>query len=255
MVSLVFVAMLGRPVQKELISEKDPATAINVIFIGDSITEGSNLPQSPPVAAAGFLLKKPGINRLNFSNQGHSGFTTVNFLPSQGDTFKEAELAADSLQKLNEGVLVFSIMLGTNDSAMDGPLGSPVSPEQYRQNLLAICDRLIHDYPRCKIVIHRATWYSPNTYNGSRYLADGLARLQLYFSEIDKVIASYRQTHPRQVFRGDQQAFHFFKKNYRACFVAETGKEGTFFLHPNAEGAKILGRFWADAIYKATRKF
>lgn len=34
-------------------------------------------------------------------------------------------------------------------------------------------------------------------------------------------------------------------------FTPEKGNAGIFYLHPNKEGAKILGRFWAEAIMKA----
>ncbi len=30
----------------------------------------------------------------------------------------------------------------------------------------------------------------------------------------------------------------------------ETGKQGTFYLHPNQKGSSELGRLWADAIGK-----
>ena len=58
---------------------------LNIVFIGDSITHGARLKdfttQAPPVFATGFLQKKPGFGNIQFSNQGVSGFTTVDFYP------------------------------------------------------------------------------------------------------------------------------------------------------------------------------
>jgi hypothetical protein len=33
----------------------------------------------------------------------------------------------------------------------------------------------------------------------------------------------------------------------------ETGVKGTFYLHPNAIGSKVLGYYWASAIERAMR--
>ena len=245
----MFAGTKGVELQK-LTSKK----SFNVVFIGDSITEGDGA-DAPPVMAAAFLHQEPIVGQLNYSNQGHSGFTTLNFLPTGGESFNEVEHAADSLQKRNPGVLIFSIMLGTNDSAMDGPLGSPVNPAGYRKNMMIIIDRLLKDYPGSKIILHRPLWYSPNTYNSSRYLADGLRRLQSYFPEIAAIVNTYRHTQPKQVFRGDTAAFDFFKKNYRAYLKPERGQQGTYYLHPDKAGAKILARFWSSAISGTIEKF
>lgn len=227
---------------------------LNIVFIGDSITEGGG-PEKPedsaPFHAINYLKKQSGTGIIRFSNQGHSGFTTVDFLPTQGNTFIDAEKAADSLQKVNAGTLIFSIMLGTNDSAEEGPLGSPVSPAEYRKNLTTIMDKLLNDFPGCHIILHHATWYSPTTYNSSRYLASGLKRLQSYFPEITAIIKTYRQTHPGQVFTGDTKAFDFFRTNHKSYCITEHGQRGIFYLHPNTKGAKALGNFWGKAIYQA----
>jgi len=228
--------------------EKD----IHIIYIGDSITEGVQLSdpasQAPPATASAYIKSQDGIGRLDFSNQGHSGFTTVDFLPGTR-TFKELEQAASGLAG-KPGLLVFSIMLGTNDSAIHGPNGSPVSPDAYRANLNAIVGTLLKDYPGCMIIIHHPTWYSPNTYNGAQYLQEGLDRLQSYFPEIRKLVNSYAASHPGQVYAGDTNAFAYFKKEHLSSLIPENGHQGTFYLHPNEAGAKTLGIFWAKAIYR-----
>lgn len=224
--------------------------SVNVVFIGDSITQGM-AQYAAPVQAFHYLSREGQIGRIHFSNQGHAGYTTVNFLPSQGKTFAAVEQAASELTHSQDDTLVFSVMLGTNDSAMNGPLGSPVSPTDYHKNLQSIIDRLLADYPQCKIVVHRPIWYSPNTYNAAQYLADGLQRLESYFGEIDAIVANYQQAYPGRVFAGDRDAFEFFRKNYQSYLRPEAGHEGTFYLHPNEEGADILGRYWATAISKS----
>jgi len=141
-------------------------------------------------------------------------------------------------------------MLGTNDSAIKGPNGAPVAPDAYYDNLKIITDRLIKDYPNCKIIIQQPIWYSPNTYNGAQYLQEGLDRLQSYFPQIKKLV----KTNKHQIFLGDTKAFGYFKNNYQAGLQAENGHQGIFYLHPNQAGAGALGVFWAKAIYKIIHK-
>ncbi|MGZ3776425.1 MAG: GDSL-type esterase/lipase family protein [Mucilaginibacter sp.] len=228
---------------------------IHVIYIGDSITQGVQLSdpteQAPPAAASAYIQSQQGVGKIDFSNQGHSGFTTVDFLPGT-ETFKQLEQAASGLAG-KPGLLVFSIMLGTNDSAIKGPNGSPVSPDTYYANLSTIVATLLKDYPGCSIIIHHPIWYSPNTYNGAQYLQEGLDRLQSYFSEIKKLVDGYAESNKGQVFVGDTKAFTYFKKTHLTTLIPENGHQGTFYLHPNEMGAKKLGIFWAKAICKRVK--
>jgi lysophospholipase L1-like esterase len=223
-----------------------------IIYIGDSITAGAGLgdpgTQAPPVIASAYLQKRDSVGGIEFSNQGHSGFTTVDFLPS-GIAFSKVEEAANGF-KDKQGLLVFSIMLGTNDSAIKGPNGAPVAPDDYSSNLKTIIDRLIKDYPNCKVIIHRPIWYSPNTYNGAKYLQEGLDRLQSYFPVTRKLVKDYVGTNKGQVFIGDTQAFLILKENSPSVYQSENGHQGIFYLHPNETGAAALGTYWAKAIYK-----
>ncbi|WP_114408152.1 GDSL-type esterase/lipase family protein [Larkinella punicea] len=236
---------------------KYPQQKLNIVFIGNSITAGAGLKdrqtEAPPVLATAYLKQQAGINEVVFSNQGVGGFTTVDFLPATNKAFGKVAQAAETFRK-ETGQLVFSIILGTNDSAMQGPNGAPVSPESYRANLKTIADTLLKANPGCKLVIHRPIWYSPTTYNRSKYLQEGLDRLQTYFPEIDALIASYGATHPGQVKLGDTQGFNYFKTHYLTDFQHENGQQGTFFLHPNEKGAATLGLFWGEAIRKAVLK-
>ena len=224
---------------------------INLIYIGDSITAGAGLadPSNYPPAIVDNNLRKMGIDIAGSSNQGHGGYTTLDFLPNT-DAFNSIEDAANKLNG-NGGTLVFSIMLGTNDSAIKGPHGSPVTKEEYYENLRKIINQLIKDYPSSIIVIHRQLWYSPNTYNGAQYLQEGLNRLESYYPQIKKLINLYTETNTNKVYLGDINAFDYFRKNYQSSLQPEKGHEGTFYLHPNSAGAIELASFWSKAIYSA----
>ena len=223
---------------------------INIVFIGDSITQGGEGVAAPPFFATAFLEKQLGIGRVKFSNQGVSGCTTLDFLPSTATYFPKVVKAADSFYADKQATLIFSIMLGTNDSAIEGPLGSPVSTGTYGDNLSIIIDRLLKDYPICKIIVHYPIWYSPNTYNNSKYLQEGLTRLQTYFPVIDALVKNYSGKNPGHVFAGDKNAFGYFKEHHLTHMQHENGRQGTFYLHPTEKGSSELGRFWGKAILK-----
>ena len=229
---------------------------LNIVYIGDSITQGVYLTdpgtEAPPAIATKWIRKQKSIGKVEFSNQGVSGFTTVDFLPSTNTVFAQADKAASALNN-KDAVLVFFIMLGTNDSAVTGPNGSPVSPEKYHDNLKTIIDRLLQHFPDSKFVIQKPIWYSPNTYNGSMYLQEGLSRLQSYFPRIDQLVNEYHSANPDHVFTTDTKAFDYFRKHYSTDLTPEQGHEGIFYLHPNSKGTLMLGQFWGEAIYKVIK--
>ncbi|MCE7041723.1 GDSL-type esterase/lipase family protein [Dyadobacter sp. CY312] len=230
---------------------------LSIVFIGNSITQGKGgdkgLP--PPTHAVNYLKAQKKAGDIAFVNVGKSGSTTLDWLPSgpvgTGKWYGLAKKAADSLYQLKDHQLVFSMKLGTNDSAIEGPNGSPVSKEQYRKNIQTIISELLTKYPGSKVVIHHPIWYSENTYNRSKYLKEGLERLKTYIPEIDGLISEYKSSEPGRVFKGDTKAFKHFKKNAVKLFKPENGQAGTFYLHPNEEGVKVLGTYWGRAIGKA----
>ena len=228
---------------------------LNIVFIGDSITYGAGLPdrntQAPPVICANYLRNGGRFGNVDFSNQGHSGYTTLDWLPGT-NAFINAEAAAKAFSNQN-AQLVFSIKIGTNDSAMHGPHGAPVSVADYTANLKTIIDQLLKDFTGCKVVIEHPIWYSTNTYNGAMYLQEGLTRLQTYIPAIDKLAADYKTSNPKQVFVGDTKAFKYFEKNAETDFQHEKGHQGIFYLHPNPKGAVALGDYWGKAIAKVVR--
>jgi lysophospholipase L1-like esterase len=228
----------------------------HIVFIGNSITEGTGLPdrltQAPPIRAGEKLSSLKNVGNVQVKNAGKSGSTTLDWLPSK-KLFLNAESLANSFASDSANAqLVFSLVLGTNDSAMKGPHGAPVSPDDYHANLMAIADRLLSDFPDARLIFQYPTWYSENTYNTSMYLKEGLQRLQSYFPQIDDVVKRYRHTHPGRVFTGNKKVFKYFKQ-HPELFRQEKGQQGIFNLHPNVQGATDLGNFWARAIYKVMR--
>jgi lysophospholipase L1-like esterase len=228
---------------------------LNIVYIGNSITYGAGLDspatQAPPVIASVWLQKQKGIGGVDFSNQGHSGYTTFDFLPGT-PAFIQVEQAVKAFANAN-ALLIFSIKIGTNDSAVKGTHGAPVSAEDYRTNLKAITDSLLKDFSKAIIIYQHPLWYSPNTQNGATYLQEGLTRLQTYIPIIDALAADYKAANPNHVFVGDTRAFEYFEKNYLTDFQAEPGRQGTFYLHPNKKGAAALGEFWGKAIFKVVK--
>jgi lysophospholipase L1-like esterase len=226
----------------------------DIVFVGDSITYGATLADPATQASAVQCMQSLGTRfnmAVRMSNQGHSGSTTVDWLPSSPFNtgyFQGAMAAAASLETNQRGQLIFSIMLGANDSAQSGTDGSPVSSTNYQQNLQVIIDQFLTNYPNAFIFVHYPTWYSTNTHNGALYGPAGAALLKSYLPRIDLLLATNLVLHPGRVFAGDKLAYGYFETNYLTLLTPESGVDGTFYLHPNASGAVVLGAFWANAI-------
>lgn len=232
--------------------------SLDIVYIGNSITQGAQLPNpaedAPPATASEYLRHQSGVEDVEFTNQGRSGFTTVDYLPSDSGALHEVIDAAKNLHKDSNRLLLFTISLGTNDSAENGPHGSPVGPADYQKNLSTIVDKLLSEFPHSKIVLLQPIWYSPNTYNSAKYMSEGLARLQSYFPELETLVINYSHTKPGHVFLGDLKGFAYFRNNYLTDLIPESGNAGTFYLHPNKKGATVLGRLWGEAIYESLFK-
>ena len=235
-----------------LTTQAQKAQNLAIVYIGNSITQGKGGPNGfpPPTHAVNYLKEQKGVQDVVFANLGRSGSTTLDWLPGSGKYFVKVIEAADSLFLKKDHQLVFSMKLGTNDSAIQGPNGSPVSKEDYKKNMQTIISTLLKKYPGSKVIVHHPIWYSANTYNSSKYLQEGLDRLETYIPEIDGMISDYKSSDPGRVFKGDTRAFKYFKKHYLKLLKPEKGQQGTFYLHPNEEGVVALGKFWGKAIEK-----
>ncbi len=232
------------------LGEPKQAEPINLVFIGNSITYGAMLQnpgsQAPPFKV-GRMMQEELERPVTVYNCGVSGATTLDFLPATGSYFASVASAVKRAQA-NGGPIIFSMMLGTNDSAETGPNGSPVSPENYYKNMKVIIDYLLNNYPHTIIIVNYPIWYSPNTHNGARYLQAGLDRLQTYHPEIDRLVSFYAKMQDHQrVFAGNPETFSYFEDK-TDLFVAEAGNSGTFYLHPNATGGTRLAEFWKQSI-------
>ncbi|MBQ3152932.1 MAG: alpha/beta hydrolase fold domain-containing protein [Bacteroidaceae bacterium] len=229
---------------KEAPTPIDPKDNINLLFIGNSITYGAGLgnpaAEAPPAVCRSLIESATGVT-TNLYNGGHSGITTLGFMPGRED-FTRVVNAAKTFKKNNGGLIYFSIMLGTNDSACMGTEGAPVSTTTYKANIKAIIDALIEAVPDCRILLNYPIWYSPNTHNGATYLQEGLDRLYSYYPVIDDIAEEYDR-----VTAGNREVWNYFEDN-KVLFIAESGNSGTFYLHPNALGAQRLAEVWSRSL-------
>lgn len=235
----------------EVGAARPAARNCRIVFIGNSITFGAlhedKSRTAPPVYASHRLARMLG-SEVEFRNCGRSGATTLDFHPAKERDFRRVEKAVEEL-KGGEGPMIFSIMLGTNDSASKGPTGSPVSNDDYEANLLAMISRLRELAPGALFILHKPIWYSPNTYNGAVYLVDGQKRLEGYFPVIDKIVSENSD-----IYAGDSASYDFFRKHHMKYCFAENGHAGIFYLHPTEKGARKLARNWARAIAHVVRE-
>ena len=249
LLSLLLIALFALSYQTQAANK---IKTCNVIYIGNSITAGAghkeSLKSAPPVISAQILEKKLGKD-VNFRNCGRSGATTLDFVPSHNRDFKRVEKAIKEIQDISQEPIIFSIMLGTNDSASTRCYGAPASNAQYKKNLMDLISRLRKMAPGAIFVLQRPIWYSPNTYNGAMYLTAGLKRVTDYANVLLEIAQQ-----EKDVFVGDYEAFDFFKQHYRKYMFAENGNAGVFFLHPNEDGAKELAKFWSKGIINALKK-
>jgi GDSL-like Lipase/Acylhydrolase family len=227
---------------------------LNIVYIGDSITFGSTTPdpatQSSAKRCTEALHAKLGSRPVYMADEGFPGRTTADYLPSHKELFDQATAAAQKLQAAHPGLLLFSIMLGANDSANRGsrPQDVPTPSTQYEANLRAIVDQLLLDFPASKIVIHHLTWYSPSTHTGWIMGQQGLDRVKSYLPRVDDLVRDEATVHPGCVFLGDTASFSDFERNHETNMTHEMGVDGVYYLHPNPAGAIVLGNFWAQAI-------
>ena len=245
---VALAALIGHAILPATAAVLESPKDINLLFIGNSITAGATLSnrsvEAPPIVCGELVKQATGIT-TNVYNGGHSGITTYGFLPGTKD-FTNVVNAAKAFQSSNGGKLYFSIMLGTNDSSYSpgnsASKGGPATPEVYKENMKKIIDELIAQFPDCKILVNYPIWYSPNTYNGAKYLQEGLDRLRTFYPVIDNLVMAYDQ-----VFAGNRGAWEAFE-NRPALFTSESGHAGIFHLHPNAQGARHLAELWANSL-------
>ena len=232
----------------------------NVVFIGNSITYGALHEQreltAPPAQCARWLSQQDGIDTVYFKNCGRSGRTTYHFLPRAEDVvpagdktyFADVVAKTRELQKAHPGLpLLFSIMLGTNDT-VERPKNSHTTPDDYARNLIAIIDSLLTLWPDAHVVLNKPIWYTPDyhTKGGSIASKKSLALLADYAAMFPQVAKSCR---PGHVHVGDTEAYVYFEQHWKTDVVEEKDARGkSYWLHPNEQGAARLAQYWGRAL-------
>ena len=238
----------------------------NVVFIGNSITYGAlhqNRDVTAPPAQCGlWLSQQEGIDTVYISNGGRSGRTTYHFLPNAADVipagdktfFSDIVSRARQLVKAHPNLpLVFSIMLGTNDS-VERKHNSHTTPDNFINNLCTIIDSLLTLWPDAHVVLNKPIWYYPDyvTKGGSVASKKSLKLLDTYYDSFSQVVAQTKKGH---VHIGDSEAFDYFKKNWKTDIFEEKDARGkSYWLHPNEQGAKQLAEFWGKAILPVVKE-
>jgi lysophospholipase L1-like esterase len=248
---------------RSAIGQTFPTTApstqvVNLICIGDSITECHGIADrdknGSPAVLANELASGLGAT-VYLVNAGVSGTTTADWSGPSGLLVRgphSADKQATKLMVDHPGArLVFSIMLGTNDSANNGTRGAPISAERYQTEMKKITDAIRQAHPDCLIFLHHPTWYSKNTHNNADYEGDSAHdRLRSYFPVIGAMADADSKSAKQYIFLGDTSAYDHFADTYKTELSPQQGKNGAFYLHPNVLGAKSLGKYWAIPIIK-----
>ena len=232
----------------------------NIVFIGNSITYGAlheNPAQTaPPVQCARWLSQREEIDTVYFRNCGRSGKTTYHFLPNAADVVPAGDKTyfGDVVSKTRELVkahptlpLVFSIMLGTNDT-VERTKNRHTEPEAYVSNLTTIIDSLLTLWPDAHVVLNKPIWYYPDyhTKGGSIASKKSLKLITTYADAFPQVVS---QTKAGHVHIGDAEAYGYFEQHYRTDIIEEKDARGkSYWLHPNEQGAKVLGEYWGKAL-------
>lgn len=192
-------------------------TALQVGFVGDSITAGTTVTTAPPAPCAAALTQ--GTLTVSATNQGVSGATTTTWLP--GTTNMNAAKAAFA----SAGVRLVNVMLGTNDSKTTGAL----TQAQYRTNMQAICGELIG--AGYIVAVSYPPYLSAIT---GVFDAGSPARVASYCAAIDSLVDNLH------IFHGDMTAQAYYQANPSALQA-----DG---VHPTQTGSDHLGAAWAAAV-------
>ena len=232
----------------------------NVVFIGNSITYGALHQQreltAPPAQCARWLSRQPVLDTVYFANCGRSGKTTYHFLPNQADVVPAGDKTyfADVVAQTRRLVavhpalpLVFSIMLGTNDT-VERPKNKHTTPDDYASNLTTLIDSLLKLWPEAHVVLHKPIWYTPDyvTKGGSVASKNSLKLLDSYYRMFPQVVSNCK---PGHVHIGDSDAYAYFEQHWQTDINEEKDSRGrSYWLHPNEQGAARLAEFWGKVL-------
>ena len=223
-----------------------------IVFVGDNITNSTApsdiITDAATTECAKNLSQGFGLT-VHISNQADNKFTTTDWRPSSNTNsdFQHAIEAAQSLETQQHGQLIFSIMLGANDSAGYGP-NKPVAPSIYEDNLQSMIDQFLVNYPDAFVFLHYPIYRPANGQINEELAPLALKRLHSYLPMIDALVSTNATRHPNRVFAGDKTAIDYFSTNYSSALTPEKNLQDAFSANPNDTDALALGRYWADAI-------
>lgn len=202
------------------------AGTLNILYIGDSITFGTN---GDPVGIMGQNLRALGYV-VTQTNRGVSGTTSANWANSTGGASLSASIAAG----VAAGAQWAHIMLGTND----GKTAINTSPSAYLANLTVVVNACLA--AGIKPVLKQPIWTIPGAAAG-QWLQGVNTNYQQYYNALAPLVDNIN------VFYGGNRALPFFEK-----YPTELA-DG---VHPTAVGNTDLGTIWTvefiDTITSAT---
>jgi len=223
---------------------------LNIVFIGDSITSGylMKFPErdAPPVYAAAWLKGQLGVTNVLFRNCGKPAYRTDQFLPDQvNSAWGGVKQAGESYRNV-PGTLIFSVMLGANDSAGNGDTERH-SPARFKADMKRLVEALRGSFPESVVVIHHPTGYTKAPGTNPEYLAR-------YKQAINSLVGEVAGAHSGRVFLGDVSAWAFFDANMETHWFKETRCGVPYYVHPNELGAGVIGGLWGKAILQAVNQ-
>lgn len=238
--------------------------ALNIVFIGDDITygtdvagSGSTAPPTLPGYCLDLLAAQPDLPCVSGANVAQTGLTTTDWLPT-GAHYPATRQAMQALVAATpHGQQVFSILLGTFDAAVgsnnNGSTGNAQTVNGYITNYRAMIQQLLHDWPQCRVVLHACPFLSPNAATGQvSWDTAALALLMQFNAVLGKIAGFFAGSNPGQVMVGDSSAFAYFASRYTTELQPQSGGDGTMYLLPSADrGMLSLAALQAQAVSQA----
>jgi lysophospholipase L1-like esterase len=203
--------------------------ALNIGWVGDSITQGSTSAcDGPTVSAAVADLQADGYT-VNSDNQGLSGYGTDDW-EAGSSTLNNAESSFTAA-----GIKVVSVMLGTNDARNPAEYAENVpalTPQQHFANMQGIVSSLTND--GFKVILERPIYTVPGS--GSGFFPSDVNTVYAQYWALDATLANNTN-----VFLGDTTG---------ATVMSQSGDLCSDGVHPTPApgGATVLARLWANAI-------
>lgn len=199
------------------------ANVLNVCYLGDSITSGTN---GNPVGSMGGVLQNWAYN-VTQTNVAISGTSTGDWVNSTGG----ANLTTAIATCVAAGATSVQVMLGTNDARTPNSF-TPATHEGYMATIVAALKAA-----GFKVVINQPLWTVPNTtITGVTWPNNTNVLYQQYYAA-DLVLVD--NVH---VFAGDTLALGWFENN--PTHLADG-------VHPTSGGNVELGNIWAYSFLKS----